>query len=163
MTLENFIIFIDTREQANRHITKWFDIKGIKHIDDYANDVGDYYAGGKVVVERKKDFAEWAGNCGKGHQRFKAELERAKSLGLSVKVVIEEVGDLQTWTNSKAKSQRVLADGTVKKLKPLDGKTIQLIMNAWAEKYDIEYIFTTKANSPALIATILWRDLQNEQ
>ena len=86
------MIQIDTREQNNKHIIKYFENMGVEYFcekldfGDYTNPLNE----NKVVIDRKKDLVEWAGNLGKGHQRFKAELERAKDCGYKVIVLIEQ-------------------------------------------------------------------------
>lgn len=155
------MIQIDTREQDNRHIIKYFDNMGIDYFcekldfGDYTNPLNDK----KVVIDRKKDLIEWAGNLGKGHQRFKRELERAKENGYKVIVLIEQkiaYEDLKTWENPKAITKmRVLKDGTQVARPAMTGLQMWKICEKWKEKYDLSIWFCDKEKSPVVIATCL--------
>ncbi len=92
--LENIIIIIDTRENVNNHITKYFDSKGIKYLYQ-ALKFGDYSAVlkingeeieffDKVCVERKNSLEEISSNLSSQRDRFERELER----GLNSKFIV---------------------------------------------------------------------------
>jgi len=155
------MIKIDSREQANLHILKYFTEHNIQFFDD-TMDFGDYeniLSDKKIVVERKKSLIEFANNVGKGHARFKAELERAKELGYKVVILIEEIFDyidLLFWNNPKSKlKHRVLKDGTKKEIRPITGTQIYRVCENWKTKYDIEFKFCSQGQSPKEILKIL--------
>ena len=153
------MILIDTREQANKHILRVFDRLDIDYCDTVLT-VGDYSSTeSDVVVERKKDLAEFAGNCGKGHHRFKRELERAKDMGIKVVVLIEQdttFEGLRSWVNPRGKvTYRKLVNGEKKPIYPMCGEQIAKICEAWMSKYDLEVKFCDKSESAEKILKIL--------
>lgn len=153
------IIAVDSREQSNSHIVRYFDKVGIEHYDSESLVCGDYYADGKVVVERKRSLIEFANNCGKQHQRFKRELERARECGVKMYILIEqpmEYQDLAKWVNPKGKTKyRRLKDGTLKEIKPMNGLLMKRICDRWKEQYDIDFVFVDKRDSGEMIIKLL--------
>ena len=155
------MIQIDTREQDNRHIIKYFDNMGIDYFcekldfGDYTNPLNEK----RVVIDRKKNLIEWAKNLGKNHQRFKVELEKAKQNGYKVIVLIEQkiaYEDLKTWENPKAFEKiRVLKDGTQVARPAMTGLQMWKICEKWKEKYDLNIWFCDKKSSASIIATCL--------
>ena len=89
--LKSMVILVDTREQANSHILKFFDRKSIgyksKKLDygDYSfmlpanSDLGiikPIYFDDEIVIERKGSLTELSGNLTKDRERFEKELIR---------------------------------------------------------------------------------------
>lgn len=153
------MIIIDTREQANTHILRYLDKNGIEHCDNVL-DFGDYLnTENGVVVERKKNFTELAGNCGKGHARFKRELERMDDAGGKMFVLVEQEGGfdaLATWENPRGKvKQRTLKKGGVKPVQPMSGAQIAAICKRWEERHNVEFVFCSKRESPQKLCTLL--------
>lgn len=158
------MIFIDTREQANTHILKYFDKVGLVRNKDYIDqtcEYGDYYnTETNIAVERKKNLIEFAGNCGKGHARFKRELERMKECGGKMVILIEQKGSLdylQHWINPKGLTKlRTLKNGDVKEVSAMQGAQMYLIVCSWLNKYDnLSIEFVSKAEAPQRILEIL--------
>lgn len=151
-------------EQNNKHIIKYFKNMGIDYFcepmpfGDYTNPMNEK----QIVIERKKNLIEFAGNCGKGHMRFKNELNKAKINGYEVIVLIEEkfnYKDLKNWINPKAKNKvRILKDGTKVERPNMTGYLMWKICEAWKSKYPVKFIFCDKKESPVIIATILKDD-----
>lgn len=88
-------IVIDTRQQAGKHEKKVaaFEEMNIRTVRSKLI-VGDYARldNQTVSVDTKKDIIEMAGNiCGKQHERFRAECERARDCGIRLVVLIEEI------------------------------------------------------------------------
>lgn len=161
------MIQIDTREQNNTHILKTFDKMGIEYFDE-PFDFGDYgnvFSKDKVRVERKKNLIEFAGNIGKNHARFKAELEKAKEQGYKVYILIEQemnYEDLKYWINPRAKIKyRTLKNGTIKEIKSITGEQIWKVCENWKEKYNIEFVFVAKKFSAMKILELLEYDLKS--
>ena len=103
-----------------------------------------------VVIDRKKDLQEVAGNVCQQHERFVRELELARELGYRLIVLIEEdsiktLTDVVTWYNWRRK----------KNPKAICGKQLYKIMSTMADKYGFEWMFTTKANCGKRILEIL--------
>lgn len=153
------MIFVDTREQANTHILRDFQRLGVEYVDTVL-EAGDYASTeSNVVVERKKNLTEFAGNCGKGHQRFKRELERAKDIGVKVVVLIEQditYEEMRAWTNPKGKvTYRTLVSGVKKPIYPMSGEQMAKICDSWVTKYDLEIRFCSKRETAKTILKIL--------
>ena len=145
------IIQIDTREQKYDHVVKYFDSQGIKHVRSKCV-VGAYVnlENPMVVVDRKKDLQEVAGNVCQQHERFIRELELAKELGYKMIVLVEEptIKDLPSvwsWYNWRRK----------KNPRAINGKTLHKIMLTIAEKYGCEWQFTTKQKCGERIVELL--------
>src|SRR5690554_903492 len=100
--LSSLVMLIDTREQENSHITSYFDRQGIgwknKKLDygDYsfllpaAPNLGimrDLYFTREIVIERKANLDELAGNLTHGRAAFEAELIRAN--GFKMLLLVE--------------------------------------------------------------------------
>lgn len=90
--LKTMVILCDTREQNNRHIKGYFEIKSYPYQDKALN-FGDYtamvpafpemgilrdlYFDQSCVIERKGSLNELSGNLTQGRERFKDELIRS--------------------------------------------------------------------------------------
>lgn len=145
------IIQIDTREQKYDHVQRYFDSQGIKTVRSKCV-VGDYVnlKNPMVVIDRKQSLQEVAGNVCQQHERFVRELELARELGYRLIVLIEEdsiktLSEVITWYNWRRK----------KNPKAVGGKQLYRIMSTMADKYGVEWMFTTKANCGKRILEIL--------
>lgn len=145
------IIQIDSREQKYDHVTKYFDSQGIKWVRSKCV-VGDYVnlENPMVVIDRKKDLQEVAGNVCQQHDRFVRELELAKELGYKMIILVEEpnitsLNRVPSWYNWRKKTNP----------KAINGKTLFKIMKTMQEKYDITWEFTTKENCGKRIVELL--------
>jgi len=103
-----------------------------------------------VVIDRKKDLQEVAGNVCQQHERFVRELELAKELGYKMIILVEEpnITDLLgvcSWYNWRRK----------KNPKAVNGKTLYKIMLTMSQKYGCEWQFTTKQNCGKRIVELL--------
>ena len=145
------VIQVDSREQKYDHVTRYFDSQGIKWVKSKCV-VGDYVnlENPMVVIDRKKDLQEVAGNVCQQHERFVRELELAKELGYKMIVLVEEpnistLTDVCSWYNWRRK----------KNPRAVNGKTLYRIMKTMSEKYDIQWEFTTKQNCGQRIVELL--------
>ena len=145
------VIQVDTREQKCEHVTKYFDSQGIKWVKSKCV-VGDYVnlENPMVVIDRKKDLQEVAGNVCQQHKRFIRELELAKELGYKMIVLVEEptmvsLEDVCHWYNWRRK----------KNPKAITGKTLYKIMLTISQKYDVEWKFTSKEKCGERIVELL--------
>ena len=148
------VIQVDTREQKYEHVTKYFDSQGIKWVKSKCV-VGDYVnlENPMVVIDRKKDLQEVAGNVCQQHERFIRELELAKELGYKMIVLVEEptmicLEDVCHWYNWRRK----------KNPKAITGKTLYRIMSTVAEKYGCDRRFTSKTMCGATLIARLSGD-----
>lgn len=145
------IIQVDSREQKFDHVTRYLDSQGIKWVKSKCV-VGDYVnlENPMVVIDRKKDLQEVAGNVCQQHERFVRELELAKELGYKMIILVEEpnitsLPKVCSWYNWRCR----------KNPKAVNGKTLYKIMSTMAEKYGVEWRFTTKANCGKTIVELL--------
>lgn len=116
--LNSMVVLVDTREHdgKNDHILNYFDSKGIawkKQKLDYgdyscmlpANEelgiVRDLYFDKEIMVERKANLDEFAGNCVNERNRIKKEF----SMGPSHKVLLIENGSYADMVNGNYKSE----------------------------------------------------------
>lgn len=148
------IIQIDTREQKYDHIQRYFDSQGIKTVRSKCV-VGDYVnlENPMIVIDRKKDLQEVAGNVCQQHQRFVRELELARDIGYRMIVLIEEdsintLDDVVKWYNWRKK----------KNPRAVSGKQLYKIMSTMQDKYGVEWQFTSKDKCGQRIVEILGGD-----
>lgn len=115
--LKTMVVVVDSREQENEHITRYFNAKGIPWITAKL-DVGDYSArvpscdemglsrgldfSSSIVVERKGSLDELAGNLTKDRTRFEDELLRARWTKVALLVEDATYGDI---VNGKYRSK----------------------------------------------------------
>ena len=80
-------IIVDTREQKNSHILKYFAIHDIDYIEKKL-DVADYQIESKtdIAIDRKRNLDELARNLMNraDHSRFWKEVRRAKEQGIKI-------------------------------------------------------------------------------
>lgn len=145
------IIQIDSREQKYDHITDYLDSQNIKWVRSKCI-VGDYInlENPMVVIDRKKDLQEVAGNVCQQHDRFVRELELAKELGYRMIVLIEEpamhsLTDVITWYNWRRK----------KNPRAVSGKQLFKIMSTMGSKYNVEWRFCDKNDTGKVIVELL--------
>lgn len=147
----SLVIQIDSREQKFDHVTQYLDSQNIKWVKSKCI-VGDYVnlENPMVVIDRKKDLQEVAGNVCQQHDRFVRELELARELGYRMIILIEEsniksLSEVPTWYNWRRK----------KNPKAVSGKTLWKIMITMATKYDITWEFVVKKNCGKRIVELL--------
>ena len=145
------IIQVDSREQKFDHVTSYFDSQEIKWVKSKCV-VGDYVnlLNPMVVIDRKKDLQEVAGNVCQQHDRFVRELELAKELGYKMIILVEDpritsLPKVCSWYNWRKRSNP----------KAISGKTLHKIMKTMSEKYGITWEFTTKENCGKRIVELL--------
>ena len=145
------VIQVDSREQKYEHVTRYFDEQGIKWVKSKCV-VGDYVnlENPMVVIDRKKDLQEVAGNVCQQHDRFVRELELAKELGYRLIVLVEEpsittLANVCSWYNWRKRTN----------VRAISGKTLYKIMLTMSQKYGVEWVFTTKENCGKRIVELL--------
>lgn len=156
------VIQIDTREKpkAIRRILQAFEDAGIAYISSKLY-VGDYQRldNGLLVVDRKQNLAEIAGNLTQQHERFRAELERAKKAKIRVVVLCEHGGsirsieDVAAWKNPRLKE----SPGA------LTGDRMAKIMRTMSERYGVEWRFCDKRQTGKKILEILQEGIDGKQ
>ena len=155
VSMHDFVILTDTRQQKENHILKEFDKQNILHIRTtlpsadymalrYSAEKG-YYLDYRVLIDTKKDLEEIAGNlCNtQNHERIKREISRAKELGCEqfyFIIGIKADTDVASWQSSKTK---------------VKGKTLLKIMNTMAQRYNVNFVLCEKKNIGKLITKYL--------
>ena len=107
--LASMVILIDTREQDNGHLIRYFDQKKIPY-ESKKLDYGDYsvllpkneelgvnrniFFDNSLIVERKGSLSELAGNLTKDRTRFESELIRAKGANIALMIENATYSDL---------------------------------------------------------------------
>lgn len=144
-------IIVDTREQKYNHVTDYFDKEGIKWVrsklicGDYQNPLNP-----TIIIDRKKDLQEVAGNVCQQHERFVRELELAKELGYKMIILVEDpnitaLPNVCSWYNWRRRTNP----------KAVNGKTLYKIMSTMSDKYGVTWEFTTKQNCGKRIVELL--------
>lgn len=153
------MILVDSREKQNQHILNDFYRAKVQFLDKQPLKFGDYLNHEKkVVIERKRDLIEFAGNCGKNHARFKRELEKCRAAGYKMYILIEQpmkYEDLPKWKNPRAYSVKKIINGKVREFKPMSGYQIKAICDSWKAQYNITFIFCNKKSSAYIIYNLL--------
>ena len=130
--------------------------------------VGDYMNldNPRLVIDRKKDLLEFAGNICQQHERFRAELVRAKDHGIHLIVLIENgeginsIEDVYFWQNPRNKPTKwIMRDGKPVKIPEkgggVTGEPIFKSMNTMHERYGVDFKFCTKDRTGAEIIRLL--------
>lgn len=146
--LSELTVIVDSREQVNFHLTSWFDSKGIQHITR-ALETGDYSAmldgetfEDEVVIERKANIDEIAGNFTQGRERFEREMIRAKANGIKVFLIIENA----SWHD-------ILLHNYHSQLKP---QSLVASLLSWQVRYNITIMFCRPEETAQLMYSTLY-------
>ena len=132
-------IIVDSREQSPWFSSKESITKGLK--------TGDYSLAGfeeKFSLERKS-LMDLYGTLGKGHSRFKKELERAKSLEYFAILVEGDYDEFRTKQFPKAYHTK------------MRGYVIASIMSTISIKYNIPIFFCSDPKNCRLLAKDLMK------
>lgn len=165
----NMIIQIDTREQCNSHIERYF----IEHNQPFIRSkmyVGDYQRidDGRFVIDKKYGLSEVYGNIVNDHERFRNECIKARDAGIKIVFLVEEkninsLSDVAAWKNPRIKKYE-----TLKKAKengqgnidlpskpPMSSEKLMKCMITMNEKYGINWLFCKKENTAQIIIDLL--------
>lgn len=145
------VVWIDSREKENSHVTEYFDSKPIDHFTSKLP-YGDYMSldNARVIIERKCGILEMVSTLGKDHERFKKELKEATRYGIHLIILIEEEGyfcieDIKSWCNPYRK----------KNPRSMSGETAYKILNTYTQYYNVEIQFTCKGDAGQRILELL--------
>ena len=104
------LIQVDSREHKTEYerIIKQFDALGVQYFRSKLY-IGDYcnVDNPRLIIDRKKDLQELCGNVTQQHERFRAELIRAKENGFQLVILVEHGPDVQSledvyfWQNPR--------------------------------------------------------------
>jgi hypothetical protein len=159
----------DTREKKSElaRIERQFNQLGVQSFRSKLY-VGDYQSldNARLVVDRKQDLQELCGNVAQQHERFRAELMRAKEAGIHIVILCEHGDDIKTledvyfWINPRTiPTEWVIQDGhPVKVAKSPNGVTgpqLYKCLTTIRDRYDVEFVFCSKGETGARIVQIL--------
>jgi hypothetical protein len=119
--------------------------------------IGDYmeYSNPSVVIDRKQNIAELAKNCTADHVRFRNELERAKSVGAKLVILVEQnrYYDRDKWIHVNDLEDIMLWSSPHTTIR---GEKVYRVLRAWMAKYGIEVVFCDKRNTGRKILEIIY-------
>lgn len=158
-------IQVDSREHqhAIQDILAEFDKQGVKH---YTSKLycGDYMSldNPRLVIDRKQNLHELCGNVCQQHERFRAEMQRAKENGIKIIFLCEHgrnikaLDDVLWWTNPR-ETYREKVEGVwvTKHRKVIQGDTLYKILNTMQNRYGVEFLFCEKKDTGKRIIELL--------
>lgn len=158
-------IQIDSREKARaiKKIIAEFDKQGIKH---YVSKlfVGDYMSldNPRLIIDRKQNLTEVCSNVCHDHERFRAELLRAKESGIKLIILVEHgegiecLEDVIFWDNPRG-TKRAKVDGKWQTVttKATKGEVLYKMLETIERKYDTKFEFCNKDETGKRILEIL--------
>ena len=162
-------IQVDTREHNKEweRIKEQFDALGVQYFRSKMY-VGDYQSldNPRLVIDRKKDLQEICGNVCQQHERFKAELLRAKEQGIKLIILCEHGADIKSledvffWQNPRKYQIRwkTVNGKRVKDVisaKAVDGNQLYKSLCTIRDRYGVSFIFCTKEETGQKIIEIL--------
>ncbi len=162
-------IQVDTREHNKEweRIKGQFDALGVQYFRSKMY-VGDYQSldNPRLVIDRKKDLQEICGNVCQQHERFKAELLRAKEQGIKLVILCEHGADVKSledvyfWQNPRKYQIRwkTVNGKRVKDIisaKAVDGNQLYKSLCTIRDRYGVSFIFCTKEETGQKIIEIL--------
>ena len=162
-------IQVDTREHAKEwnRIKGQFDALGVQYFRSKMY-VGDYQSldNPRLVIDRKKDLQEICGNVCQQHERFKAELLRAKEQGIKLVILCEHGADIKNledvyfWQNPRKYQIRwkTVNGKRVKDVisaKAVDGNQLYKSLCTIRDRYNVDFVFCQKEETGQKIIEIL--------
>ena len=160
---------VDTREHTKEweRIKGQFDALGVQYFRSKMY-VGDYQSldNPRLVIDRKKDLQEICGNVCQQHERFKAELLRAKEQGIKLVILCEHGADIKSledvyfWQNPRKYQIRwkTVNGKRVKDVisaKAVDGNQLYKSLCTIRDRYSVDFIFCQKEETGRKIIEIL--------
>ena len=154
------LLLIDTREKpkAIQSIVKTFDAAGIQY-ERTKLLFGDYmdYNRPKLVIDRKQNIGELAKNVTVERSRFVAELNRAKSAGARLVILVEQnrYKDRDNWIHVEDISDLMLWSDKHTKIR---GEAVYRRLSGLCYNYDISVEFCDKRMTGRRILQIIYGD-----
>jgi ERCC4-type nuclease len=152
-------IVVDTREKPRAivRIMKTFDAEGVEVVRR-ALPFGDYIDPDRpgIVIDRKQNLLEVAGNLVQQRARFLREVERANRSGWRLIVLVEHSNRIRTledvirWNNPRLKVSPLA----------VDGPRLFRIMHAMGNRYGFEWAFCDKVHTGRRIIELLRSDTE---
>lgn len=152
------MLLVDSREKpkAINTILKEFEREGVRYSVTKLF-IGDYqdYGNPFLLIDRKQNIAELAKNCTSDHARFKAELERAKSVGATLVILVEQnrYKDRDKWIRVETIEDLMLWESPHTTIR---GEKVYRVLRAWMAKYPIRVEFCDRRQTGARILEIIY-------
>lgn len=147
-------IQIDSREKARaiKKILLCFDSHGVDYFVSKLP-TADYMSldNPRLLIDRKQNLLEICGNVCQQHERFTAELSRAKQRGQKIVILcehghgIETLDDVMHWINPRLKQSPMA----------VSGERLYKIMSTMQRTYGVEWQFCDKNHTGQRIIEIL--------
>lgn len=162
-------IQVDTREHNKEweRIKGQFDALGVQYFRSKMY-VGDYQSldNSRLVIDRKKDLQEICGNVCQQHERFRAELLRAKEQGIKLVILCEHGADIKSledvyfWQNPRKYQIRwkTVNGKRIKDVisaKAVDGNQLYKSLCTIRDRYNVDFVFCQKEETGKKIIDIL--------
>lgn len=151
--MRGLTILVDSREKVNAHITAWLDGKGIpfkeRGLDcgDYSVALGDFSFEDEIVIERKANLDEIAGNFTANRERFEREFLRAKANGVKVFLIVENA----SWADIALHNYR-------SQLKP---QSLRGSLLSWQSRFNVTVNFCKTQETGQIIYETLYYWVRN--
>ena len=152
------MLLVDSREKPKviKSILKEFDEKGINHSVTKLF-IGDYmeYSNPLLIVDRKQSIQELAANCTRDHERFRNELERAKAVGATLVILVEQnrYYDRDKWIHVETIEDLMLWSSPHTTVR---GEKVYRVLRAWLSKYPMRVEFCDKRQTGRRILEIIY-------
>ena len=153
------MVIVDTREKprAIKRILAEFDRQGVEYVRRALN-FADYFnpARTDIVIDRKQNLLEVAGNVVQQKKRFVREIERCNRAGCRLVVLVEhgssvkQLEDVIWWKNPRLKESPLA----------VSGERLFRIMKAMEIYYGIEWQFCNKQSTGRRIIELLRSDTE---
>lgn len=152
------LIVIDSREKpkAIGNIIRYFEHNNIQYVTSKML-FGDYmdYNRPDIVVDRKHDIAELARNCTVEHERFKREIERARSAGATLYILVEQNRYISQGEHIKVERISDLLRWS-SKYSIVKGEKVFRVLVSWIAKYPLRVVFCNKQQTGKKIVEIIY-------
>ena len=148
------VIQIDSREKAHAitQIIEEFDRRGIQHpvsklyLWDYQN-----FDNPRVIIDRKQNLNELAGNVCQQHERFINEIYRANDTGIRLIFLCEHgkgirsLEDVKSWENPRLRFSP----------KAITGEKLYKTLDTISKRHNVTFEFCSKEETGSRIIELL--------
>lgn len=173
--MDDRTIIEDTRNRVGKHERKntWWRNHGVKVVRRKL-ETGDYAtadASSNILIDTKQNMAEVAMDCGRDHDRFVREMERAREAGYRLVILVETGGnyhcidDVERWVSDactkrcdrrRYKLCEPFVDRCAKwRHKPLQGPTLAKMMRTLEKRHGCRFEFVHPLMSAKRICDLL--------
>ena len=152
------MLIVDSREKpkAIKTILSQFEAEGVPYMVSKLP-IGDYmdFQRPSLIVDRKQNIAEIAKNVTTDRARFVRELERAKSVGSKLVILVEQnrYKDRDKWIHVEDVSDLMLWSSPHTKIR---GEKVFRVLSELIYKYDISVEFCDKRSTGKRILEIIY-------